>query len=298
LVGHLRTPHDEVATDYQTAGIIAGVIKDVHHVGIAVGDLAQALAFYSDALSLPVVKEGEMRERGVKVAVLAAGRSYLELVQPIADSSPFARHIGERGEGLHHVALWSTDVRADVGKLREAGVPLDDEEPRDGFTGRLSYLKAEAFDGAQVEVVEPEDAMSGKDAPPGPIKRIDHVVLRVPSVSAVSERMSGWFAVETKRTFERGNQEFSFMRPGDVVIEVIGPKEGGEPGSGRIAGLAFEVKGIDDLADQVGRKGYPIGEPHPALQGGRIVSVHQSGTCGVPVAFIDFTGSPGPAHRR
>ena len=278
--------------------IIGRVIKDVHHVGIAVSDMGQALAFYGDALSLPVVKEGEMAARGVNVAVLAAGRSYLEIIQPVAESSPFAKYIAERGEGLHHVALWSTDARADVAKLREAGVPLEDEEPRDGFTGRLSYLKAEAFDGAQLEVVQPEDVMSGKDAPNGPIKRIDHVVLRVPSVTAASERMGNWFGVETKRTFERGNQEFAFMRPGDVVIEVIGPKEGGEAGSGRIAGLAFEVKGIDDLADHIGRNGYPIGEPHAALQGGRIVSVHQSGTSGVPVAFIDFTGSPGPAHRR
>ncbi len=35
-----------------------------------------------------------------------------------------------------------------------------------------------------------------------------------------------------------------------------------------------------------------VGEPHPALQGGRIVSVHASGACGVPVAFIDFSESP------
>jgi hypothetical protein len=124
------------------------------------------------------------------------------------------------------------------------------------------------------------------------------VVLRVPSVAAVSKRMDEWFGVATKREMERGAQAFAFMRPGDVVIEVIGPKDGGDPGSGRIAGLAFEVKGIDDLTERVRSKGYPIGEPHAALQGGRIASVHHSGACGVPVAFIDFTGSPGPAHRR
>ena len=59
-----------------------------------------------------------------------------------------------------------------------------------------------------------------------------------------------------------------------MIIEVIGPKDGGDPESGRIAGLAFEVKGIDELAASLKEKGYPIGEPHAALQGGRIVSVH------------------------
>jgi len=273
------------------------VIKDVHHVGIAVRDLGQALAFYRDTLELPCVKEGEMTARGVRVAMLAAGQSYLEVIQPTAAASPFAKHIEERGEGLHHVALWSSEVDADVAKLRDLGVALEDHEPRDGFTGRLSYLRREAFDGAQMELVQPEAALAGKNEVTGHIARIDHVVLRVPSVSAVSERMNSWFGVETKREMERGEQAFAFMRPGDVVIEVIGPKAGGDPGSGRIAGLALEVRGIDDLTDRVRANGYPIGEPHAALQGGRIVSVHHSGACGVPVAFIDFAGSPGPAKR-
>jgi methylmalonyl-CoA epimerase len=274
------------------------VIKDVHHVGIAVSDLDEALRFYRDALGLPSVKEGEMPARGVRVALLAAGRSYLEIIQAVTDDSPFAKSIAERGQGLHHVALWSSDVSGDVARLREAGVPLDDPEPREGFTGRLSYLASSACDGAVLEVVEPEPALAGKDPDPGRIKRIDHVVLRVPSVAAVSERFESWFGVPTKRTMERGEQAFAFMRPGDVVIEVIGPKSGGEPGSGRIAGLAFEVRDIDSLTDDVRARGYPIGEPHPALQGGRIVSVHMTGTCGVPVAFIDFAGSPGPPKRR
>lgn len=274
------------------------MIKDVHHAGIAVRDLGLALALFRDTLGLACVKEGEMPARGVRVAVLAAGRSYLEIIQPLAGSSPFAAHIAERGEGLHHVALWSDGVDADVAKLRAAGVPLEDTEPRDGFTGRLAFLRPEAFGGALLEVVQPEDGLAGKDGQqPGHITRIDHVVLRVPSVAAASERMDAWFGVPTKRTMERGEQAFAFMRPGDVVIEVIGPASGGDAGSGRVAGLAFEVTGIDDLAERVHAKGYPIGEPHAALQGGRIVSIHHSGACGVPVAFIDFAGSPGPRRR-
>ncbi|RLC57918.1 MAG: methylmalonyl-CoA epimerase, partial [Chloroflexi bacterium] len=113
------------------------MIRDVHHVGIAVRDLEAACALYRDALGLPLVKEGEMPSRGVRAAMLAAGGSYLELIQPLEASSPFAKFIEERGEGLHHVALWSDDVDGDVAKLRECGAALDDPEPRDGFTGRL-----------------------------------------------------------------------------------------------------------------------------------------------------------------
>ena len=265
------------------------MIRDVHHVGIAVRDMEEAYAFYRDALGLPLVKEGDIPSRGVKAAILAAGGSYVELVQPTDEGSPFARHIEERGEGLHHLALQSDGIDAQVEALREAAVPLEDHEPRQGFTGRLSFLHPNAFDGALLEVVQPDDGLRGDGKRNGHITRIDHVVLRVPDAQAVCSRFETYFGVPTKRSFERGPMLFAFLRPGDVIIEVIGPKEAGDPDSGRIAGLAFEVKGIDELAASLKEKGYPVGEPHVALQGGRIVSVHHSGACGVPVAFIDFS---------
>src|SRR3990170_3923746 len=102
------------------------MITDVHHVGIAVRDMTAALSFYSESLGLPVVKQGEAPARGARVALLAVGGSYLELVQPTTDSSPFAEHIAQRGEGLHHVALRTDDVDALVAALRQKGVPLED----------------------------------------------------------------------------------------------------------------------------------------------------------------------------
>src|SRR3990172_6563817 len=223
------------------------MIRDVHHVGIAVRSLEAALAFYRDALGLPLVKEGVASARGVRAALLAVGRSYLEILEPFEEESPFARHIAERGEGLHHLALWSDDVEAQVAALRESGVPLEDERPRQGFTGRLSYLAAEAFDGALLEVVEPPPDLSGHAPGEGPVRRIDHVVLHLPDVEGACRRFEQWFSVATKRTIERWPRRFAFLRPGDGIMERIGPLAPGEPGAGRLAGLAFEVKAIDTL---------------------------------------------------
>jgi methylmalonyl-CoA/ethylmalonyl-CoA epimerase len=268
------------------------MITDVHHVGIAVRDMEAALGFYAEALGLPVVKQGEVPARGVRVALLAIGGSYLELVQPTTADSPFAEHMSQRGEGLHHVALWTGDVDALVASLRAKGVPLQDTEPRQGLTGRLSFLAPEAMEGALLEVDQPSSEFAGGAGGGGPLKRIDHVVLRLPDVEEACRRMLDYFGVETKRTFERGEMRFSFLRPGDVILELIGPRvPPSEPRPGIIAGLAFEVAGIDALTADLKARGLPVGEPHPALQGGRIVSVHASGTCGVPVAFIDFSDS-------
>lgn len=265
------------------------MIRDVHHVGIAVRDRQEALALYRDALGLPVAKEGAAPARGASVALLPVGGSYLEIVEPLGDGSPFAGFIAERGEGLHHLAFQTDGVDAEVTALREKGVPLQDREPREGFTGRLSYLAEEAFDGALLEVVEPApDAQ--EEALASPVKRIDHVVLLVPDLDAACDRLHDYFGLSPKRQLERGSRRFAFFRPGDVIVEVIGPAgEPGAAGSARLAGLAFEVTGIDGLVASLKAQGFPVGEPHPALQGGRIASVHASGACGVPVAFIDFS---------
>lgn len=262
-------------------------------MGIAVRDMAAALRFYGEALGLAVVKEGEAPAQGTRVTLLAVGGSYLELVQPTTDDSLFAEHIAQRGEGLHHVALRTDDVEAVVAALRDRGAPLQDAEPRGGFTGRLSLLAPEAMGGALLEVVEPSAELAGPDARGGPVTRIDHVVLRLPDVEGACRRMRDYFGVETKRTFDRGEMRFSFLRPGDVILELIGPRvPPAEPRPGFIAGLAFEVAGIDALTADLRARGLPVGEPHPAIQGGRIASVHASGACGVPVAFIDFSDSP------
>jgi methylmalonyl-CoA epimerase len=271
------------------------MIGDVHHVGIAVRDMAAALRFYSDVLGLPVVREGEAPARGARMTLLAVSGSYLELVQPTMAESPFAEHIAQRGEGLHHAALGTDDVNALVAALRDKGVPLQDAESREGFTGRLSRLAPEAMDGALLEVVQPRPDLSGGASEGRPVRRIDHVVLRLPDVETACRRLHEYFGVETKRTFERGGMRFSFLRPGDVILELIGPNvPPSEPRPGFIAGLAFEVVGIDALAADLKARGLPVGEPHPALQGGRIVSVNASGPdrVGVPVAFIDFSNSP------
>jgi len=149
------------------------------------------------------------------------------------------------------------------------------------------------MDGALLEVVQPPRELSGGSAGDSPVSRIDHVVLRLPNVEGACGRMREYFGVETKRTFERGEMRFSFLRPGEVILELIGPKKPQyEPRPGSIAGLAFEVTDIDALAATLKERELPVGEPHPALQGGRILSVHASGACGVPVAFIDFSDSP------
>ena len=80
------------------------MIRDVHHVGIAVRDMDIAL--------VPLVKQGDASARAGRGP--RRGQRLPGAIQPTNDESPFARHIAERGEGLHHIALSTDDVESHV----------------------------------------------------------------------------------------------------------------------------------------------------------------------------------------
>src|SRR5215468_3229286 len=109
------------------------MIRNIHHVGIVVRSLATAYGFWRDALGLPVVREAEIPDQGVRAALLAAGDSEVELLEPTQADTGVARFLAKRGEGLHHVCLEAENVDAALGALKAQGVPLLDETPRQGL---------------------------------------------------------------------------------------------------------------------------------------------------------------------
>jgi methylmalonyl-CoA/ethylmalonyl-CoA epimerase len=123
------------------------------HVGIAVSDLAQALAFYRDVLGLEVDAPEEIASQGVRAHFLAVGESTLELLEATADDSPIARFLARRGPGLHHVALRVDDINAALDDLKARGVRLIDESPRPGAHGSLvAFLHPSSTHGVLVEL--------------------------------------------------------------------------------------------------------------------------------------------------
>lgn len=123
------------------------------HIGIAVGDLAQALAFYRDALGLEVEPPEEVPSQRVRAHFVPVGEATLELLEPTAPDSPIAKFIEKRGPGLHHVTLRVDDLREALGRLKARGVRLIDEAPRDGAEGSLiAFVHPASTHGVLVEL--------------------------------------------------------------------------------------------------------------------------------------------------
>src|SRR5262245_16898128 len=102
------------------------------HIGIAVKDLAVALAFYRDTLGLEIEAPEEVTSQHVRAHFVPVGEAKLELLEATAPESAIAKYVEKRGPGLHHITLRVDDIHAAMAHLRARGVRLIDESPREG----------------------------------------------------------------------------------------------------------------------------------------------------------------------
>jgi len=130
-----------------------GDLPHIDHLGIAVPALDAAIAFYQ-TLGLSVAHRETVATEKVNVAMLPAGDSRIELLEPISPDSPISKFLEKRGPGLHHVALQVPDLLAAVDRLRAAGARLLNE-PRQGAGGHLYvFVHPASTGGVLLELIQ------------------------------------------------------------------------------------------------------------------------------------------------
>ncbi|WP_369139822.1 methylmalonyl-CoA epimerase [Modestobacter versicolor] len=139
-------------------GLPPGLLTTIDHVGIAVPDLAEAIAFYERTFGVTSVHDEVNEEQGVHEAMLAVGdgETRVQLLAPLTPESTIAKFIGRSGPGLQQLAFRVTDVEAVSATLRERGLRLLYDEPRRGTAGsRVNFVHPKDAGGVLVELVEP-----------------------------------------------------------------------------------------------------------------------------------------------
>src|SRR4051795_9398710 len=119
--------------DAQT-GLPGELFTTIDHVGIAVPDLDEAIAFYAKTFGVQSVHEETNEEQGVREAMLAvgSGETRIQLLAPLTPESTIAKFIGRNGPGLQQLAFRVDDVEAVGATLRERGVRLLYDVPKRG----------------------------------------------------------------------------------------------------------------------------------------------------------------------
>jgi methylmalonyl-CoA epimerase len=128
--------------------------KGIHHLGIAVADLDEAVSTYERLFGAEVEQRATVDEQGVEAASLRVGTGRVELLASLGADTPVGRFLAKRGPGMHHVAYEVEDVRAELAELRGRGAELVDAEPRQGLFGlEVAFLHPDAVHGVLSELV-------------------------------------------------------------------------------------------------------------------------------------------------
>jgi methylmalonyl-CoA/ethylmalonyl-CoA epimerase len=130
------------------------VARVIHHVGLAVADLDDAVATYERLFGGRLEHRVRVEEQGVEAASVRVGWSRVELLAPLADDTPVGKFLAMRGPGMHHVAYEVEDVRVVLRDLVRHGAELIDAEPRRGMFGlEVAFVHPESVHGVLTEVV-------------------------------------------------------------------------------------------------------------------------------------------------
>jgi methylmalonyl-CoA/ethylmalonyl-CoA epimerase len=128
--------------------------RGIHHVGLAVVDLDEAVRTYERLLGGRLEHRARVDDQGVEAASVRVGGGRVELLAPLADDTPVGRFLAKRGPGMHHVAYEVDDVRVAIEALTQQGVELIDSEPRRGMFGlEVAFVHPESVHGVLSEVV-------------------------------------------------------------------------------------------------------------------------------------------------
>ena len=138
------------------AEVLGPVVTAIDHVGFAVRDLDEAVAFYARAFGLPLLHEETNEEQGVREAMVGIGDSAIQLLAPLRADSPIGKFLERNGEGIQQVAFRVVDVDVAAQRLRDAGLRLLYDVPKRGTAGsRVNFVHPKDCGGVLVELVEP-----------------------------------------------------------------------------------------------------------------------------------------------
>ncbi|UJL44785.1 methylmalonyl-CoA epimerase [Virgibacillus sp. NKC19-16] len=129
--------------------------KKIAHVGIAVRNIDDTLAFYTDSLGMELEGVEKVDSEGVKIAFLKIGESRFELLEPLNDSSPIQKFLDKKGEGIHHIAVEVDNIEARLNQLKSEGVRLINEKAKSGaHNSQIAFIHPKAANGVLVELAQ------------------------------------------------------------------------------------------------------------------------------------------------
>ena len=81
--------------------------------------------------------------------------SYVQLLTPTTETSPVAKYLANKGEGLHHIGYRVDDCAAALESVKASGGRVIDEAPRPGSRGTtVAFIHPKTSFGTLIELVQ------------------------------------------------------------------------------------------------------------------------------------------------
>ena len=131
----------------------------VDHIGFAVANVEEAIAYYTAAFGLTEWERISLPDRHMAVGVARLGETLLELIAPTSEDAAFAKFLRDKGPGIHHIAYRVENIVEALAELQARGIPLIDKTPRPGIHNTLiAFVHPKAgTQGVLVELVQHQD---------------------------------------------------------------------------------------------------------------------------------------------
>ncbi len=130
-------------------------MKRIEHIGIAVKNLDEANKTYQAVLGTEPYKTETVESEGVSTSFFKIGESKIELLAATNPESPVSKFIEKRGEGIHHMAFYVDDIKAEIERLKSEGFRLLNEQPKPGADNKIvAFMHPKDANGVLVELCQ------------------------------------------------------------------------------------------------------------------------------------------------
>jgi methylmalonyl-CoA epimerase len=128
------------------------MIQKIDHIGIAVRSIEKAREYFEKVLGLKCEGVETVESQKVKTAFYSVGEVHLELLEPTSEESTVAKFLSKNGEGVHHIAFKTDNVKEQLNQAERYGCSLINREPVDGAGGKkVAFLHPKSTHGVLTE---------------------------------------------------------------------------------------------------------------------------------------------------
>jgi len=127
----------------------------IEHIGIAVKNLEESIAYYEKVLGLTCYAVEEVKDQKVKTAFFMVGQTKIELLESTDPEGPIGKFLEKKGEGIHHMAFAVENLEGALAEVESKGIQLIDKAPRKGAEGlHIGFLHPKSTFGVLTELCE------------------------------------------------------------------------------------------------------------------------------------------------